>query len=364
MGESVLGDRRAEYERLTRCFEWRRRPDGHDRFLHVFIEQNNTCNLKCKMCGFSDPRVASVSRYHLPTALFEAIARQVFPATSYLHMSLATEPFMTPDFPDRLQLVREYQVPYSLVVTNGTLLTDAKIEKILDAQITALAFSIDGGTKQIYEDIRVGSKFETVLRHLERFKELRARRDVTLPRLRINHVLMYQNIDHFPDFLKLLLSVGAEQVDVRTIQPMGYAMGRETKDPVFYEKVAALRPLLRDCCDRNGIEDCGFMRDQAGVIDVLTSSGTRMTCRRVWDTAVILANGDVLPCLTWTRRPLGNLARHPFEDIWFGEEAEKFRSEFERLKPGVDCQHCSIKQVEPAGVYDDFFMQLVGRPPE
>jgi radical SAM protein with 4Fe4S-binding SPASM domain len=363
MPAPLRDDRTAEYERLARCLEWRRLPDGSSRFLHVFIEHNNTCNLKCTMCGFSDPRVAAVPRYHMPRWLFESIAKQVFPATTYLHMSLVTEPFMTADFTDRLIRVAQYGVPYSLVVTNGTLLTDARIEKILDAQITALAFSIDGGTKELYEQIRVGARFETVLRNVDRFKELRARRHATLPKLRINHVLMYRNVDHFDAFLSLLSAVGAEQVDVRTIQPMGDTMAPETKDQAFYEKVRRLRPLLADCCSRNGIEDCGFMRDDAGPIDLLTTSGARMTCRRPWDTMAILANGDVLPCLTWTRPPLGNLARQSFEEIWLGEETEKLRAEFERLKPGIDCQHCSISKPTPVDVYDDFFVKLVTKPP-
>jgi len=48
----------SEYDLLARDLEWRRHPDESGRYLNVFIEQNNTCNLKCRMCGFSDARVA------------------------------------------------------------------------------------------------------------------------------------------------------------------------------------------------------------------------------------------------------------------------------------------------------------------
>ena len=140
-----------DYDILARKLEWRRSPDSAGRFLNVFIELNNTCNLKCRMCGFADPRAAAVPRFHMPAQMFETIAAEVFPSTTYLHMSLMTEPFMTPDFPDRLQLARRYEVPYTRVVTNGTLLTARAIEKIIDAQITTLAFSIDGATKELYE---------------------------------------------------------------------------------------------------------------------------------------------------------------------------------------------------------------------
>src|SRR5207249_12070047 len=130
-----------------------------------------------------------------------------------------TEPFMTPDFADRLMLARQYGVPYSRVVTNGTLLTEKTIEKILDSQITSLTFSIDGGTKEVYEDIRVGARFENVLTKIDVFRTLRERRGAALPRLQINHVLMERNIDHFEEFLALLDSIRPEQVDVRTVEP-------------------------------------------------------------------------------------------------------------------------------------------------
>ena len=354
----------SEYDLLARKLAWRRQPEETGRYLNVFIEQNNTCNLKCRMCGFSDSRVAAVPRYHMPAGLFEAIARQVFPATTYLHMSLMTEPFMTADFPDRLMLVTRYGVPYSRVVTNGTLLTEAAIEKILDSQITSLTFSIDGGTREIYEEIRVGARFDTVLAKIDRFRNLRDRLGATLPRLQINHVLMQRNVDHFDEFLTLLDSIRPEQVDVRTIEPMTYTTGLESKDPAFFEKVRRLRPLFADYCTRNGIEDCGFIRDQAGVIDLLHASGQRMTCQRPWDTLAIHANGDVHPCMSWTRSPVGNLARQSFEEIWQGEELGRLRHEFELTKPGIDCQNCTVKKTVSAGIYDDFFFRMVNKNDE
>jgi radical SAM protein with 4Fe4S-binding SPASM domain len=353
-----------EYDVLADKLQWRRHPDESGRFLNVFIEQNNTCNLKCRMCGFSDPRVAAIPRFHMPMGLFEQIARQLFPATTYLHMSLMTEPFMTPDFPDRLELVRRYEVPYSRVVTNGTLLNGRAIEKIVDSGITSLAFSIDGGTRELYEEIRVGSRLELVLRNIDRFRELRDRRGATHPRLQINHVLMERNVDHVEEFLALLDRIRPEQVDVRTVLPMSFDFAHEHRDEAFFAKVRRVRPLFASYFSKNGIEDTGFIRDQAGLIELTTQAGQRMTCRRPWDTLAIHANGDVLPCMSWTRPPVGNLARQPFDQIWSGEALEGLRAEFKLAEPGVDCQHCSIKQTVAVGEYDDFFLTMIDKRDE
>jgi radical SAM protein with 4Fe4S-binding SPASM domain len=275
-----------------------------------------------------------------------------------------SEPFMTADFPERLALVRRYGVPCSRVVTNGTLLTERVIEKILDAQITTLAFSIDGGTKEIYEDIRTGARFETVLGAIASFRRLREKRGTPLPKLQISHVLMRRNVGHFEEFIALLDSIRPEQVDVRTVLPMTHTSGQESTDPHFFEQVRRARPLLEEWCERTGAEDSGFIRDRHGVIDLLDASGARMTCRRPWDTLAIQANGDVHPCMSWTRPPVGNLARQSFGEIWNGEERARLRAEFENAKPGVDCQHCAIKTTARPGIYDDFFLKMVSRKQE
>src|SRR6266508_6450144 len=134
-----------DYKELRRKLTWRPATTS-ERVLSVFMDQNNRCNLKCKMCGFSDGRIGAVRKYDMPRWLFDSIASQVFPRTRFLCLSLMTEPFMTRDFPDRLESVRRFEVPYSEIITNGTLLDESKIGKILEAGITRLTFSIDGAT--------------------------------------------------------------------------------------------------------------------------------------------------------------------------------------------------------------------------
>lgn len=354
-------DDRAE---LAQKLAWRRTADEEGRFLNVFIEQNNTCNLRCTMCGFSDVRANSVPRYSMPRKLFDTIASEVFPRTTYLHMSLMTEPFMTSDFGDRLHAVRTHAVPYCRVVTNGTLLTDRTIEQVLDSEVTSLTISIDGGTRELYEAIRHGSSFEKVLRNIDRFKQRRAKRRAALPRLQINHVLMEQNIDHVDAFLDLLDRIQPEQVDVRTIEQWGFSSGNEARRQSFYDKVRKVRPLFLSHFASRGIEDWGWIRDEEGTIELPGPSGGRLTCRRPWDTLAIHANGDVQPCMSWTRPPFGNLARESFEQIWNGDEIQLLRREFTRVQPGVDCQHCTIKKRVAADVYDDFFLRLISKPAE
>lgn len=326
------------------------------------MDQNNRCNLKCRMCGFSDARVAAVRKYDMPRALYDSIAQQLFPRTNILVLSILTEPFMTRDFPDRLEAVRRFAVPSSEIITNGTLMDDRAVGKILDAAITCLTVSIDGGTKEVYEAIRVGASFERVLDHVSLFRRRRAGRGLDLPRLRINHVLSEANIDSFAGFLALVERIRPEKIGVRTVSRMSDAEIQETTDPGFWAKVREARLRLADFCARTGIEDAGYLRDTPEVIDLFDPFGQRHICRAPWENVAIHANGDVYPCMAWTRPPAGNLVRQSFDEIWTGTEFASLREEFERRQPGVDCLHCRIRRDPRGDPDDDFFYRKVAKP--
>lgn len=347
-----------DHEELRRKLLWRGPPADDGRFLVLYMDQNNKCNLKCRMCGFSDARVDAVPKYDMPRGVFERIAAELFPRANYVCLSILTEPFMTRDFPDRLALVRAGGVPFSDIITNGTLLDERSIAKILEAGITRLIFSIDGGTKEVFEAIRTGARFETVIRNLRLVLRMRGS---GLPQLRINHVLSEPNIDHFDDFLALVEDLHPEQIAVRTVSKMSEAEIQETQDPGFWDKVRAAKRKLQAFCARTGIEDSAYLRDRPTRIDLFDERGAKMICRLPWDTMAIHPNGDVHPCMAWLRPPVGNIARESFEEIWNGAALEALRTEFAEVQPGVDCLNCVIRKETP-DAYDDFFYRKVARP--
>jgi radical SAM protein with 4Fe4S-binding SPASM domain len=350
------------YDDLERKLLWRGDGPSRGRPLSVFMDQNNRCNLRCRMCGFNDERVAAVQKYDMPRALYDSIAEQIFPRTNLLVLSILTEPFMTRDFPDRLGVVRCFEVPYSEIITNGTLMNATGIEKILDAAITCLTVSIDGGTREVYEGIRIGARFEQVIANVNLFLEHRRRRGVAVPQLRINHVLSEPNIDHFGAFLALVDRIRPEKIGVRTVSRMSDAAIQETTSPEFWSKVRDARLRLAEFCGRTGIEDAGFLRDTPAPIDLFDPFGARRICLAPWENVAIHANGDVYPCMAWTRPAIGNLLRQSFEEIWNGEGLAALRREFEESRPGVDCLHCRIRRDSAGDPDDDFFYRKVAKP--
>lgn len=269
---------------------------------------------------------------------------------------------MTRDFADRLLAIQRYEVPFSEFYTNGTLITEAAIEKILDVPVSRVTFSIDGGTKEVYESVRVGADFDEVIGNLRCLQTRRRERGMTLPRVRINYVLSELTIDGFDDFLSLVERLGVEEICVRPVTRMSEAEIQENTDPVFWEKVRAAREKIVAFCRRTGVEDSGFLRDRPGLIEIFDPAGERMMCRAPWTTLAIYPNGDVYPCMAWSRPPVGNLMKQSFDEIWNGAAMTAMRAEFENVRPGVDCLHCTIRRADDDRD-DDFFYRKLAAPP-
>jgi radical SAM protein with 4Fe4S-binding SPASM domain len=338
--------------------------DSIERLLNVYMDQNNKCNLRCIMCGFSDPRVKTIPKYDMPYWLFEKIAREIFPHAKFLALSCLTEPLMTKDFPQRLDLIKTYAVPFTEIVTNGILLNEAIIVKMIDARISRLAVSIDSANPITYESIRVGARFDKVISNIRMFNALRREKKSELPKLRVNHVISDVNIDEFQAFLDLAESLEVQAIDVRTVMPFQNAAYQGQEDNSFYQRVALIREKLRSWTQKTGVEDVGYLRCQPEEICLTNESSEKITCRRPWDTVAIHANGDVLPCITWSRPPLGNIAEQNFAALWDGHAYTELRKEFERRKPGVDCLHCVIRKGGGIGEDDCFFLMLKKRAPK
>ncbi|MEO6486839.1 MAG: hypothetical protein ABIO78_02730 [Thermoanaerobaculia bacterium] len=155
----------------------------------------------------------------------------------------------------------------------------------------------NGGTKEIFESIRVGARFKTVINNFLLVARMKRERNAALPILRINHVLSEPNIDQFDDFLRLVEDLAPGEISVRTVSRMSDAVIQESSDPLFWEKVRSAREKLAAFCQRTGIVDSAYLRDRPTLIELFTEQGGRLTCRRPWDTLAIHPNGDVYPCM-------------------------------------------------------------------
>jgi radical SAM protein with 4Fe4S-binding SPASM domain len=338
-------------------------PEGpiSGRSLDVLMDQTNSCNLRCRFCGMSDPRLSKMDRHDMPLWLFEKIAKQVFPHAASVALSVITEPLLVPDFGQRLQILSRHDVPTTELTTNGMLLTEALSEQIIETSLSRIAVSIDGAGAETHERMRPGSSLLRILGNIRTLSARKKRLGSLLPALRLKTVLTRDNVDEFDQMLELAESLEVDEIDVLNHIPMRGAVDDHDFGRRYWNAVRKCKPRLAAWSRRTGIQVAGFLRGYPSEIR-FDASGRRLLCRRPWTTVAIPFNGDVQPCMTWMREPIGNLARQDFAEIWNGPVAAALRREFVEIEAGADCRHCAIKKGGLDQPEDGYFLTLT-RPP-
>lgn len=168
--------------------------------LHIIIETTNVCNLKCIMC------YSRYTKLNYGYMGLETFKRLIDECASYkvpsLKISYGGEPLIHPNFLEMLEYASKKNVFYEMsFLTNATLLTKEKTDRILDLNLSEVIFSVDAFKKETYERIRVNSSYETVMNNINYFLDEKKRRGLKTPLVRIQLVKLKFNKDELGDFV-------------------------------------------------------------------------------------------------------------------------------------------------------------------
>lgn len=144
--------------------------------VYMLIEPTSICNLRCKMCFQTDKFFSEKENMGFIDLDFykSLIDQAVEGGTKALTMASRGEPLLNKNFAQMLDYANGKF--FELKVNTNCMLMDEKMShKLLENDISDLVFSIDSADKNQYENIRVGAKFDTVLKNIKNFNEIRAK---------------------------------------------------------------------------------------------------------------------------------------------------------------------------------------------
>jgi len=157
---------------------------------------SSICNLRCIMCGANqtkdDPAIQKKLWAELEHYLLTA--KEIF-------LTGWGDPFARPD---TRELLINYKGPAKFrILTNGLLLPKYW-EQIKHQKFVSLSISTDAATKETYEKIRVGGKWEDLLKVLALVKQNKDRFRYSM----LNMTVMRSNYKEIPQFIDLSESYG------------------------------------------------------------------------------------------------------------------------------------------------------------
>lgn len=202
--------------------------DGRGVYLHpsvhalrrVYVEVTNKCNLTCSTCMRN---VWDVKFGHMTDETFERILTGLGDRadTPEIFFGGYGEPLSHPKILDMVERAKGAGHRVSLI-TNGILLTDQVVERLIDLKLDMLWVSLDGASPECYADVRLGDALPTVLQNLSRLqtqKYLRfgASNWSGRPKLGIAFVAMRRNIDDLSDVIRLGSRLGAVEFSISNV---------------------------------------------------------------------------------------------------------------------------------------------------
>lgn len=185
------------------------------RYLAVNIDPVMACNLKCKMCYFTDENYVRKLKGIFKDEEIDRVAEVIFSRALKLQIGCGTEPTLYKNLTKIVELGKKHKVPYISLTTNANLLTKELISKLVENGLNEFTVSLHGVTKDEYENFMGKASYEKFLSALQEISEIKA----FYPdlKLRINYTF---NKDNFHSLNQFFNVFGTYKIDILQIRPI------------------------------------------------------------------------------------------------------------------------------------------------
>ncbi len=360
--------------------------------IYVFLEVTNRCNLACTMCGRThDPRYGQPG--HSGDLSLEMVKKlnKIFPFAEYVIPTGVGEPFMNRDLVSMIRYLKERGSQVS-ITSNGTLLSPAHAEGIVDAGLDKIVFSVDAATRETYEKFRRNARFENVVRNIRRLSECRAARKSSVPVIELELVAMRDNFSELPQWAemaaelqcqglivqKMLGHTGSPQETIfneQNLNQIPYSRGQATWDSFLAvaqkhnlylaspfaaldlraefgpDPVPADPSRQAESCDADPPQGVpvpsgpveadvpAALPDRPAEPILPETAARRLYCTQPWSVIYVTWKGEVRTCC-FNEYCLGNLEQARFAEIWNGRRYREMRRAVRKGQVLDICRDC------------------------
>lgn len=198
--------------------ERRTRPDVVRAWPQYLTIMNTfKCDLECPMCFKQLDDVFNMSLPDMEWTIFEKVAHEVFPHLRVINLSVSGEPLISRNVFKELEMMRAYRVKTD-VTTNGMPLARRGLLEALLPVCHSLTVSFDAATKQTFEYIRKGAHWETVVKNLKLFNEMRQKLPPEeRPVFRMNHIYQHANAKEPVLLVELAHELGIDYLSIEHV---------------------------------------------------------------------------------------------------------------------------------------------------
>lgn len=193
-------------------------PEHLEILPRIYLEPTVLCNLSCfkAVCHPKSGILESRASKSMSLDQFKAILDEVGPKLVRLDLFNYGDPFVHPRAVDKIEYIKEkYPHIYLYISTNGLMLDEEKIKRIIRAGLDEITFSVDGPDQETYQRYRQGGDFEKVKSIMSTFVRERELSGRELPFINWRYILFKWNSSkaHMNKTRKLAKKIGGSGVD-------------------------------------------------------------------------------------------------------------------------------------------------------
>jgi len=281
----------SEYGEYRR--KWNENPKNHivERFpIHLDIESANFCNLKCKMCYHSFDKTPEQYTDFKPGLMEFELYKKIIDEGAEkglcsVKLQFRGEALLHPRILDMVKYAKDKEIIEVMINTNAVNLTEENARGLIKGGLDKLICSVEGYTKEVYEDIRIGAKFEDVLENIKKFQKIKKGMDKEKPTVRV------------------------QMVDL----------------PEIHDQVEGYKDFWSNIADEVSVLDMLEVKNNRKDITIVCKD---FQCPDLWQRLIITVNGYVGMCCGDHRviEVLGNVNEDSIEDIWHSERLNEVRN--------------------------------------
>ena len=287
----------------------------------VRIEPASTCNLRCIHCPTGIGR--SRNRGVMTEETFGVVLKNLEKLKPrVVVMYHGGEPFLNKHIFEWIGAIKSMGVGFVKTVTNGMLITDDMLIRIVESGLDSVEFSIDGQSPEENNAIRIGSDYHRVANTIKKLIRIKGERDNDKPTIFIANT-------QFADSGKAI------QADP---PPPRFMLDDFTG---IYEESLAFKTTWALCWPGlESIKDSNFTKINQDVVSLEDVT----YCPHPVETITIRWNGDVVACcydLT-SKYVLGNIKESNLANIWNNEKYKRLRRSIHDKQYLPLCYNCHV----------------------
>lgn len=304
------------------------------------IEITNVCNKKCIICEhtyWNEPNL------ELNFNDFKKIVDQ-FPKLKWVNLTGEGDAFLNKDYIKMIEYLKSKDIPVFLV-DSFDLINEEISKKLIELRVDGIWISFDAATKETYEKIKIGCKFEKSLNNIKKLIELKSKIGSPIPEVCFRYIINTLNVCEMPKFIELVHSLGDRSAlgDGTIVEFAGLLVFNEVKN-LYVPEVP--KDILEETLRK------------AKQLDVILSFSHANKYKlpplhhcRAWMEPYIMMGGYVMPCcavlqnkdrILLRQHSFGNILELDMKRIWNSNKYKKFRNLIpdKKAKVPILCRGC------------------------